>query len=107
MLLQIFAGADDFLAAITRCLNQLQAARPLKLTDPLLRDERMPDSIWQASDWLQLIAPIAIFLRQAVIRFRASAVREAMQQAVAATLGAFNAWSAESSTQGLPQALLR
>ncbi|MCJ1422501.1 hypothetical protein MMC29_000381 [Sticta canariensis] len=107
----VFAENDEFLEAIARCLAELQASSPgapPRLSDPGMHDERYPESIWRAENWLELLAPVAVFLRQAVIKFRKTATSTHMQNAVAEACKAFQAWKAASQpSASLPQRLYR
>ena len=80
--MQVFVEADAFLAALGRCMRELQALAIVTseacLSDPKLHDAH-PDSIWRPDNWLELLGPVAIFLRQAVMRFVQSSAKPEMQ----------------------------
>ena len=104
---QVFAECEPFLEGLARCMAELQAFSPAQLPG-LGQTHVSADSIWQPSNWLELLAPVAIFLGQAVIKFRKRAASKNLQQAVAETSRAFESWSHSSQVSAaLPQRLLR
>lgn len=82
MCAQVFVETEGFLAALGRCLQELQAtatSAPSCLSDPNLHDERNPDSIWRPKHWLDVLAPLAVFLRQSIMRFVLSTTKPELQ----------------------------
>ncbi|KAK9802792.1 hypothetical protein WJX73_006176 [Symbiochloris irregularis] len=107
----VLTQQDAFLLALGRCMKELQVSArngaPTQLSDPRVQDERNPGSIWRPSSWLDVLNPLATFLRQAIMKFRQSSTQPGMQMAVAQALSAFESWSAAASASTLPRTLLR
>lgn len=108
--MQVFVESEVFLSGLARCLMELlnsSSGGMPRIADPQVHDERNPESIWRPDSWLDILAPIATFLRQAVIKFRKSATRTDVQQAVTVAMRAFAAWSGSLIASSLPRGLLQ
>ena len=101
----MFVESEAFLEGVARSLSELRMSGWARLSDPLLQDARNPDSVWRPASWLEVLAPVATFLRQAIIKFRHCATQSAMQHAVEAAMLSFQHCATQSAMQHAVTAL--
>ena len=97
-IVQVFAQDSSFLSNTTSCLQCMQAQACLQDPVFLSRNSRA----WQAVGWLDMIAPLAFFLREVLSRFLQKKYEPAVQEFAEAVSSA-----AEAKLGGDADRLLR